>query len=135
MPLGGVIRCIGPPIFGCPETQKNSQTATSKKLLFFSLRGVYSGFRICQTGASFLFFSQPFWSFVSACFTLEEVELLFDYMWPISIYFTHVFLNHFLDDVMFQNSRRTSLSETCDSGTNHNITFTAELSGTGTEVL
>lgn len=34
MPLGGVIRCIGPPIFGCPETQKNSQTATSKKLFF-----------------------------------------------------------------------------------------------------
>lgn len=96
---------------------------------------MYSGFRICQTGASFLFFSQPFWSCVSACFTLEEVELLFDYMWPIFIYFTHVFLNHFLDDVMFQNSRRTSLSETCASGTNHNITFTAELSGTGTEVL
>lgn len=24
MPLGGVIRCIGPPIFGCPEIQKKT---------------------------------------------------------------------------------------------------------------
>lgn len=24
MPLGGVMRCIGPPIFGCPENMYNN---------------------------------------------------------------------------------------------------------------
>lgn len=27
MPLGGVIRCIGPPMFGCPETQKTVRSS------------------------------------------------------------------------------------------------------------
>lgn len=37
MPLGGVIRCIGPPIFGCPVSQKNSKTVIGL-ISFFQIR-------------------------------------------------------------------------------------------------
>lgn len=37
MPLGGVMRCIGPPMFGCPEnTHKQRHTDFSFSFFFFS---------------------------------------------------------------------------------------------------
>lgn len=49
-----------------------------------------------------------------------------------SLYVILIYMYIFcMDNVMLNNSRRTSLSETGVSGDNHNITFTGELSGTG----
>lgn len=44
MPLGGVMRCIGPPMFGCPETMYN-QWHTDFWFLIFFLRCWYFKFR------------------------------------------------------------------------------------------